>query len=218
MLSTNNLINKFYTIKIDPGNYTSVDFADELHNKCKLIINDLPNVSQKNIITYNYKKNTIFFDSEHTVYKFRILTPQDLKTDYIHDKYNKSYDVINPKDFNEIIGNLEGVSTYHRFPSAFETKAINLQTIRNLYLHSSIGNYNSLTVSGESTIIKKIPVSANKGEYIFDQVMTSNDFGDCSNQTIRTINFQLKDSQGNDINLHGNNWSFSIIFSRMEKI
>ena len=46
--------------------------------------------------------------------------------------------------------------------------------------------------------------------------MTSNDFGDCSNQTIRTINFQLKDSQGNDINLHGNNWSFSIIFSRME--
>ena len=67
-------------------------------------------------------------------------------------------------------------------------------------------------------LFKKIPVSANKGEYIFDQVMTSNDFGDCSNQTFRTINFKLKDSQGNDINLHGNNWSFSIIFSRMEKI
>ena len=46
VLSTNNLIDKFYTIKIDPGNYTSVDFADELHNECKLIINDLPNVSQ----------------------------------------------------------------------------------------------------------------------------------------------------------------------------
>ena len=29
--------------------------------------------------------------------------------------------------------------------------------------------------------------------------MTTNDFGDCSNQTLRTINFQLKDSQGNDI-------------------
>ena len=66
-------------------------------------------------------------------------------------------------------------------------------------------------------LLKKIPVSANKGEYIFDQVMTSNDFGDCSNQTFRTINFELKDSQGNDINLHGDNWSFSIIFSRMEK-
>ncbi len=39
--------------------------------------------------------------------------------------------------------------------------------------------------------------------------MTSNDFGDCSNQTFRTINFELKDSQGNDINLHGNNWSLN---------
>jgi len=66
-------------------------------------------------------------------------------------------------------------------------------------------------------LLTKKPVSANKGEYIFDQVMTNNDFGDCSNQTLRTINFQLKDSQGNGINLHGNNWSFSIIFSRMEK-
>ena len=80
-----------------------------------------------------------------------------------------------------------------------------------------MGNYNSLTVSGESTIIKKIPVSANKGEYIFDNIMTGNDFGDCSNQTLRTINFDLKDSRGNHINLHGNNWSFSIIFARMEK-
>ena len=69
--------------------------------------------------------------------------------------YDKSYDINNPHDLNEIIGNLEGVSFYHRFPTAFETKAINLQTIRNLYLHSSMGNYNSLTVSGESTIIKK---------------------------------------------------------------
>ena len=69
--------------------------------------------------------------------------------------YDKSYDINNPHDLNEIIGNLEGVSFYHRFPTAFETKAIDLQTIRNLYIHSSMGNYNSLSVSGESTIIKK---------------------------------------------------------------
>ena len=217
--SNNTLINKFYIITIDPGNYTAIDFANELHTKCALSITDIP-AANGNIfltITYNYKKNSIYFDCEHSTYKFRILTPQDLKTDYIYDKYDESYDRNNPQDFNEIIGNLESVSTYHQFPTAYETKAINLQTIRNLYLHSSMGNYNSLSVQGESTIIKKIPVTANKNEYIFDQVMTSNDFGDCSNQTLRTISFQLKDSKGNDINLHGNNWSFSIIFSRMEK-
>ena len=47
--------------------------------------------------------------------------------------------------------------------------------------------------------------------------MTGNDFGDCSNQTLRTIKFDLKDSKGNHINLHGNHLSFSIIFSRMDK-
>ena len=47
--------------------------------------------------------------------------------------------------------------------------------------------------------------------------MTGNDFGDCSNQTLRTIKFDTKYSKGNHINLHGNHLSFSIIFSRMDK-
>ena len=64
-------------------------------------------------------------------------------------------------------------------------------------------------------IVKKVPVTANSGDYIFDQVMTGNDFGDCSKQTMRTISFELKDVHGNEINLHGNHLSFSIIFSRM---
>ena len=34
VLSTNNLINKFYTIKSDSGKYTAIHCADELHNKC----------------------------------------------------------------------------------------------------------------------------------------------------------------------------------------
>ena len=217
--SNNTLVNNFYTIQIDPGNYTGADFAEELHNKCSIIINNIPAAEGGHFftITHNYKQKSIFFDCEHSVYKFRILTPDDLKQSNIHDRYSNSYDINNPKDFNEIIGNLEGYSVFHQFPTAYETKTLNLQTIRNLYLHSSMGNYNSLTVSGESSIIKKIPVNANKNGYIFDNIMTGNDFGDCSNQTLRTINFDLKDSRGNHINLHGNNWSFSIIFSRMEK-
>ena len=95
--------------------------------------------------------------------------------------------------------------------------SLNMQSIRNIYIHSSMGNYNTIGPKGESTIMKKVPVNSNKGEYIFDQVMTGNDFGDCSNQTLRTIKFDLKDSKGNHINLHGNHLSFSIIFSRMDK-
>ena len=70
---------------------------------------------------------------------------------------------------------------------------------------------------GENTIIKKVSVNADKGKYIIDQVMTGNDFGDCSNQTLRTIKFDVKDSKGNHTNLHGKHLSFSIIFSRLDK-
>jgi hypothetical protein len=56
-------------------------------------------------------------------------------------------------------------------------------------------------------------VDANKGEYIFDQVLTSNDFGDCSKQNLRAITLNLKDSLGNHIPFHGSNLLFSVICS-----
>jgi len=127
-----------------------------------------------------------------------------------------AYDTSNPQDMNEILGNLEGHSPLYKTLTPYVSNALNLQTIRNIYIHSSLGNYNTLGPRGETTIIKKVPVSADKGDMIFDQVMTGNDFGDCSKQTLRTISFELKDSRGNYVNLHGSNLSFSIIFSRLD--
>ena len=63
--------------------------------------------------------------------------------------------------------------------------------------------------------MKKIPVTSDFNTVIFDQVMTSNDYIDCSRQTWQRLEFQLKDSKGNEINLHGSHMSFSIIMSRM---
>ncbi len=65
----------------------------------------------------------------------------------------------------------------------------------------------------ENEILKKIPVIANPGELIFDRVTSSSDYViDVSRQTLRVLKFQLKDSLGNIINLHGGNMSFSLVF------
>ena len=53
---------------------------------------------------------------------------------------------------------------------------------------------------------------ANTGELIFDKITSSSDYIDVSRQTLRALKFQLKDSFGNVINLHGANMSFSLVF------
>ncbi len=50
---------------------------------------------------------------------------------------------------------------------------------------------------------------------IFDQVITNMDYLDCSRQSLKTIEFQLKDVNGNFVPLHGANVSFSIVFNKI---
>ncbi len=92
---------------------------------------------------------------------------------------------------------------------------IDLNPVRNLYLSSSnFGNFNTTSVTGDSTIIKKIPVNANYNELLFNNVILGSDYIDCSRQTLRQLNCKLRDIFGNQTNLTGNRWSFSILFCR----
>ncbi len=101
----------------------------------------------------------------------------------------------------------------------FESGYIDLLPIRNLYIVSSgLGNFNTMSVSGERSIVKKVPVNAGYGEMVFDQSLVGIDYLDCSKQTLSRLSFQLKDVFGNVVDLHGQHWSFSIVFSRIQEI
>ena len=202
-------------VTLDPGNYVGTDLAAEIQTKTNTAIG---NTQHPDLIaaTYSARRNNITISITPAAWKFFILTPDDLSTNLRGFWLGPTFDTTNPQDMNEILGNMEGHSPLYKTLSPYVSNAVNLQTIRNIYIHSSLGNYNTLGPRGETTIIKKVPVSADKGDMIFDQVMTGNDFGDCSKQTLRTISFELKDSRGNYVNLHGSNLSFSIIFSRLD--
>ena len=202
-------------VTLDPGNYVGADLAAEIQTKTNTAIG---NTNFPNLIAaaYSVRLNNITIRITYAGWKFSILTPDDLSTNLQGLWLGEAFDTDNPQDMNEILGNMEGHSPLYNTQTPYVSGSLNLQTIRNIYIHSSLGNYNTLGARGETTIIKKVPVSADKGGMIFDQVMTGNDFGDCSKQTLRTISFELKDSRGNHINFHGNNLSFSIIFSRLD--
>ena len=160
-------------------------------------------------VVYNPQKHQISISI--TAYSFKFLTDSELKdpsTAWNGIDYDKKY----LQSANEILKNTGNISETYNNASPY-VSYIDLQPIRNIYIHSSMGNFNTLAANGE-TIVKKVPVSSNFNEMIIDQVLTGNDFGDCSGQTLRTISSQFKDSLGNYLPMHRSNLSFSIIFSR----
>ena len=98
-------------------------------------------------------------------------------------------------------------------PDYWVSGYLNLHPIRNQYLISNtLGTHNSMTVNDEWGILKKIPVSADYNQWIYDQAVLGMYYLDCSNQTLSLIDFKLKDHTGEVVNLHGGRVSFSIIF------
>ena len=91
---------------------------------------------------------------------------------------------------------------------------MNFSPINNLYLSSpDLGTFTTLSPTGSMNVIKKIPVSADWGYMIIDRVVSQHDYLECGAQNLRTLEFNLRDAKGNEIPFHGENISFSIVFS-----
>ena len=194
-------------ISLDQKLYNGQTLATELAAK----INALGYTST---VTYNANKQQISVSI--TAYSFKFLTDNELQSDTIAWQ-GTAYDKNNLQSANDLIKNNYSTSSTYNNASPFVTY-IDLQPIRNIYISSpNIGNFNTIGPRGQSSIIKKVPVTANFNEMIFDQVMATNDFLDCSKQTLRTLEFRLTDAQGNEVPLHGSNWSLSLVFDQMNK-
>jgi len=77
----------------------------------------------------------------------------------------------------------------------------------------NLGSFDTIA-SFSNNVIKKVPITQPYGYMVVDQTGTNNDFLDCSRQTLRTMEFHLKDSRGRFVNMHGMNVSFSIVFNK----
>ena len=199
--------NKYaFVIAIANGNYTGADFAIELQNKIRTTTALIqPNMFN---VFYNTKNNSLTISITFSGYKFRVLTPDDLKT-ALSGKFYATYDKSRTNDINEVLSNLEGSDIQYDYNTPFVSGFLNFQPINNIYLHSnSLGNFNSISCDGSQTVIKKIPVNVDYGIMIHDQCVLFNDYNDCSHQSIKMLEFQLKTARGDLIPLHGVNVNF----------
>ena len=129
-----------------------------------------------------------------------------------HNNQLTTVDINNLMSMNEILRHSEAMPAETTFESGF----IDLLNVHNIYIHSSLGNYNSIGVRGESSMIKKISVSSSFEYLVIDSVVATHDKIDVSRQNLKTMYFTLKNVHGNVINLHGAHVLLSLIFQTIE--
>jgi len=204
----------YYIFKIEQGVYSAYTLTDKISLAFQGITQAIFTV------TYFNTRNEIQITCNIANISFKILTPLDLATKLNGAWLGTAYDVNNTYHMNEVLRNMDGVSPFYNNLGGNQYKSgyLGLHPVRNIYMVSSnLGNYNTMGSSGERNILKKIPVIANPGELIFDKITSSSDYIDVSRQSLRALKFQLKDSLGNVINLHGANMSFSLVFEIMRQ-
>ena len=176
-------------------------------------------------VSADIQKNTITITPVVSTILAKVLTDQDLKTGMANLVINgwsgawtgPAYDHNNPEDINELLGNTSGAGAFFSGASPFVSGYIDLQYIKNVYLHSAnLGNFQTVMANarGSRNIIKKIPVSAPDNQMIIYSESSSADWLECSKQTFKTLEFVLRDASGNQTPLHNSNVSFSIVFEK----
>ena len=201
-------------LTLDSKNYAGGDLAVEILTQ----LNKLTNFTDKFTVTYDSSRHEIFIMCDFG-YSFKVLTKNDIFTQLNNTWGGVSYSTSNSNDINSYMLKLNvGVSPLYTSVNYFRSSSLDLQPIRNIYITSpNLGNFTTLGPNGQSNIIKKIPVNCNYNSMIFDSMTSSNDFLDCSKQTLRNIEFTIENSRGELINLHGQEVSFSIIFDILNK-
>ena len=209
--------NTNYTMTLESKVYTGADLALEISYRMTAV---LTGSAYAGGLTCNYNASTQSLNivTTYSDMTFKVLTENDIKTKMDGNWVGSNYDTNDPCSINtEMLKLNQGNAGYNSFNAPFTMKYLNLQPIRNMYLHSStIGSFSTIGLYGCRTIIKKIPVTADFNYMIIDNAMSGNDFVDCSRVTLKQLEFTLLNEDGIVVPLHNANISFSLIFDIMD--
>lgn len=206
---------QYVVIKIPEGNYTLASLETTLPT---LLTNAL-NATARSFTSFVVSSDalnqslTISMTGSSTYVWFKFLTDREVSTTYSSITWGgESFDRSNPQSANDIFKFVKPMEVNATLNTGF----VNLNHINNVYITSpNLGSFNTIFAGrGDNNIVKKVPVLVNYGYMIVDQVMSTNDYLDCSKQTLQTIEFHLKTAKGDYIPLHGAHVSFSIVFNR----
>ena len=144
---------------------------------------------------------------------FTVLTDNDVLQDT--QRFVETVDANNLNSLNRVL------SVYTTVPDAstqavpYLTGFIDSVPFKNLYLHcNEISNFNQLTVVGDSSIVKKIPVNVPCLSIVNDNELSTVDCIDVSGKMLRRLNFRISDQFNKVVNLNDVDVSCTLTFFR----
>jgi len=199
---------------LNVGNYNGLTLVGELNR----VFNTIGSYFLSANFDLNTNRLNIYTGSSDT--SFRIYSDYELNDMAKNGGWHgENYTYNNIYSINDLIQNTKKITPGYNRWTSYWSEFINFNGIRNLYLCSP--NLCSLSVLGPNgspaNIVKKIPVTSDYGFNIFAGGSIAHDYIECSKQTWKTLEFQLQDVFGNNIDLNNNPISFSIILSTINE-
>ena len=122
------------------------------------------------------------------------------------------YSTENPMSCNTILNHPRDYREPHTVDYPWESGFIDVVSIHNVYICSPNFGNNALGPRGEKNILKKIVTTAGFGELIVNEFTNQFDLNDCGRKVFQQMEFQITDSFGNPLVLHGGHLSFTLFF------
>ena len=80
-----------------------------------------------------------------------------------------------------------------------------------------MSNYNQVNLrTGDSTVVKKVSVTAPHAGIVFDNELNPLHYLDVSNRSFKQLDFWISNALGNETNLNGVNVSLSLLFVKSD--
>ena len=199
-------------IPIPEGNYTASELTTELETQLNNYFDavDKPNTYT---VRYNTTTNKIRIAVNYATVIFVVLTDGEVAP--FVGSFLDDVDVNKLNSINRVMGNTTPALDAYTNLVPFITNFIDLVPFKNLDLHcNEISNFNQLTVASNSSIIKKINVTAPYLGIINDNELSNFDYIDVSNKYLRRLNFRLTNNLNQVINLNRIDISFTLTFLR----
>ena len=200
----------FFTIALNIGNYLGPDLAGEIGRALHAQATKFFSYN----VSYDDSTRKIHISastqSNFGIHSWKILT--DKEAVEVPD-----FGITKANSLNKFLGITATMNTFvPGSDEGFFSNHLQFDSIKYLFIKSAnLGTFNTMGSFGERTIIKKVPVTAGKGEMILDDTRSGNDMLSCEKQTLKRLEFQITDELGNTMDLQGHDVSWSLIFSIM---